>query len=498
MIEELPEGWALATGRELFEFLRGVSFKKEDAKEQPANGDVAILRAGNLQEGRVLFDDLIYVASEFVAEEQHLRTGDLVIAMSSGSASVVGKVSVVESDLKNVSYGAFCGLIRPLHPDFAGWLRHYFQTQSYRQHISDQSAGVNINNLRAEHLLSLEFPLPPLPEQRRIVAKIEELTARSRAARAALAEVPTLLEQFRQSVLASAFRGDLTADWRAKHPHTEPASELLARIRTERRKQWEAKYPKKKYAEPEPVDDSDLPELPEGWCWASLPELTSPTETLCYGVVQPGEAVENGVNLIRVCDIRDGEVRTTELRNISAEIDREYARSRIMGGELLLTVVGTIGRVAVAPLELRGSNIARAVAKLVPCSAVPATWLADWFSTSFMQDWLGREACEVARKTLNLKELDRAVIPLAPSSEMQQLVTLIPSMLKRTQAIVAWVAEGQQELDALDQSLLAKAFRGELVPQDPADEPASVLLERIKAESATAGPARRGRKGAKK
>ena len=132
------------------------------------------------------------------------------------------------------------------------------------------------------------IPLPPLNEQRRIVAKLEALHARSRRAREALDAVPPLLEKLRQSILAAAFRGDLTKDWRAKNKDVEPASELLERIRVERRKKWEeaelakmkakGKAPrddrwKAKYKEPEPVDATGLPELPEGWCWASLEEL---------------------------------------------------------------------------------------------------------------------------------------------------------------------------------------------------------------------------------
>ena len=126
--------------------------------------------------------------------------------------------------------------------------------------------------------------MPPLAEQRRIVAKIEALQERSRRAREALSEVGPLLEQFRQSVLAAAFRGDLTADWRAAHPHVEPASALLQRIRAERRHRWEqaelAKYEAKgqkppknwqeKYQEPSRSTIPDLPELPAGWAWATL------------------------------------------------------------------------------------------------------------------------------------------------------------------------------------------------------------------------------------
>src|SRR6185503_10682565 len=124
----------------------------------------------------------------------------------------------------------------------------------------------------------------------RIVTKLEALQARSRRAREALDAVPPLLEKLRQSILAAAFRGDLTKDWRSKHEDVEPASELLKRIRIERRKKWEeaelakmkakGKAPtddkwKAKYKEPEPVDATGLPELPEGWCWASVDDVTA-------------------------------------------------------------------------------------------------------------------------------------------------------------------------------------------------------------------------------
>jgi type I restriction enzyme S subunit len=152
--------------------------------------------------------------------------------------------------------------------------------------VKRQAQG-DIPGLSKNHLLKHEIGFPPLAEQRRIVAKIEALQERSLRAREALAEVGPLLEQLRQSVLAAAFRGDLTADWRADHPNVEPASELLRRIHAERRHHWEqaqlAKYEAKgqkppknwqdKYEEPEPVDNSDLSALPEGWCWAGLEEL---------------------------------------------------------------------------------------------------------------------------------------------------------------------------------------------------------------------------------
>jgi hypothetical protein len=155
--------------------------------------------------------------------------------------------------------------------------------------LAELNRATALPGLNRQDAYDLEITLPPLAEQRRIVAKIEVLQERSRRTQEALSEVGPLLEQFRQSVLAAAFRGDLTADWRAAHPNVEPASELLQRIRAERRRRWEqaelAKYAAKgqkppknwqeKYKEPEPVDDSNLPELPAGWTWIRVTELAS-------------------------------------------------------------------------------------------------------------------------------------------------------------------------------------------------------------------------------
>ncbi|MCO6456483.1 MAG: restriction endonuclease subunit S [Pirellulaceae bacterium] len=360
----------------------------------------------------------------------------------------------------------------------------------------ERSSGINLPRIGADELGEFAFDLPPLPEQRRIVAAIEALQERSRRAREALESIPPMLEQFRQSVLASAFRGDLTADWRAAHPDVEPASELLKRIRAERRRQWEeaelakmqakGKTPKddkwkEKYQEPEPVDTSELPELPREWCWAALGELLSAVSPLCYGVVQPGDETHHGVRLIRVCDIQDGRVNATALRRISEAIDEQYARSRVRGSEILLSVVGTIGRVAVVTSGLAGANIARAIARLTPLEHIPKRWLMHCLNTPRLQDWLVRGSREVARKTLNLGVLERAVIPVAPTMEMAETVRLVDGLLA-DDAIKMLVGESSSCLQELDQSILAKAFRGELVPQNPNDEPASVLLERIRAE----------------
>jgi hypothetical protein len=188
-----------------------------------------------------------------------------------------------------------------LLPSFALSLFRHWMRRGDFQRIAQITT--NIAHLGAGRFAAMEVPLPPLGEQRRIVAKLEALQERSRRARDALDAIPPLLEKLRQSILAAAFRGDLTKEWRAQHPHVEPADKLLARIRLERRKKWEetelakmvakGKPPKddawkKKYVEPKPVDTEGLPRLPKGWCWAAARDVVQPGTVITYGIVLPG------------------------------------------------------------------------------------------------------------------------------------------------------------------------------------------------------------------
>jgi type I restriction enzyme, S subunit len=196
------------------------------------------------------------------------------------------------------------------------FLFHFIRQESYRRAArATMQSGVGQARVPKEFVLKTELLVPPLTEQRRIVAKIEALQERSRRAREALAEVGPLLEKFRQSVLNAAILGDLTADWRDAHPNVEPASELLYRIRAERRRRWEQaelvkyeakgqKIPKNwkdRYEEPELVDETGLPELPATWCWISWNELS---EWITYGFTRPMPHVDDGIPIITAKNVR--------------------------------------------------------------------------------------------------------------------------------------------------------------------------------------------------
>ncbi|WP_299345482.1 restriction endonuclease subunit S [uncultured Pseudoxanthomonas sp.] len=177
---------------EISEQVRGVTYGKGDASDTAQDGYLPILRAGNITETGAVFDDLVYVPAGHVAPKQILRSGDVLIAASSGSLDVVGKAAPILSDYEG-AFGAFCKVLRPnqarVNPSY---FAHFFKTAEYRRIVSGLAAGANINNLRNEHLDDLLIPLPPLPEQQRIAAILDKADALRTKRREALTQLGRL------------------------------------------------------------------------------------------------------------------------------------------------------------------------------------------------------------------------------------------------------------------------------------------------------------------
>lgn len=184
---------AFARVAELAEQIRGVTYAKEDAESTPRPGYLPVLRAGNIADDGLVFDDLVYVPAERIAATQKVRRNDVVIAASSGSLDVVGKAARALADFEG-GFGAFCKVLRPGPGIDPAYFANFFRTREYRQRVSALAAGANINNLRNEHLDEFKIPVPPLPEQRRIAEILDKADALRAKRRAALAQLDTLTQ----------------------------------------------------------------------------------------------------------------------------------------------------------------------------------------------------------------------------------------------------------------------------------------------------------------
>jgi type I restriction enzyme, S subunit len=503
----LPQGWGLRPLNQLGGSDRpavkagpfGSALKKEfySRAGYRVYGQEQVI-ADNLAVGDYYIDENRFQA----LKSCEVRAGDVLVSL----VGTFGKASIVPPDAEP-------GIINPrlirlsLDPDRVEprYLKAFLGSPLVQQQFEAVAHGGTMGVLNATTVGPLELPLPPLNEQRRIVAKLEALQSRSRRAREALDAVPPLLEKLRQSILAAAFRGDLTKDWRAQNPNPEPASALLARIRTERRKKWEAselaklkakgKPPtndawKARYKEPEPADTTTLPELPDRWCWASVDEISPGDAPSVYGIILPGDDVPGGVPYVRPVDMRtDGTMDIASLKRTSAEIATQYERARLRTGDVVLSIVGTIGKVIVVPPELDGGNITQSSARIRP----PETMSSEYLSHALLSPQLVNQYDSLrfgnAVQRLNVEDVRALAIPLGPEAEQIEVVRRLKSALAaQPNSTMTAVAKRLAELNS---AILAKAFRGELVPQDPNDEPADVMLARLNAEAQAESPRKR-------
>ena len=159
---------------DVIEQIRGVSYKPSDLRDNLSDDSVVLLRANNIQDGKIVLDDVVYVSKSKVSKSQFLRQGDILVCTSSGSKELVGKAAFIDDDLPMV-FGAFCKVVRP-KIECCKYMGHFFQSPYYRKHISEASTGANINNLKNEHVADLHFSLPPLEEQRKIAAVLDKVS----------------------------------------------------------------------------------------------------------------------------------------------------------------------------------------------------------------------------------------------------------------------------------------------------------------------------------
>lgn len=169
-------------------------------------------------------------------------------------------------------------------------------------------------------------------------------------------------------------------------------------------------------------------DLPRDWTVSSLEDLVAKDRPICYGVLKPGPHVPDGVPLVRIVDVADGEVRLDELHHVSTQLDTEFSRSRLEGGEILLSIQGTIGRVAIVPPELNGGNISRTLARIAVDRSNLATFVAQWMRSNLGQAAFDEAVVGTTRSSLNIGALRKLRVPLPPIAEQRKIAAILSNV----------------------------------------------------------------------
>lgn len=380
-----------------------------------------------------------------------------------------------------------------LESDFLKYLLHH---RSFVNFASRNSSG---DRPRVDFKGDLQgYPvwLPPLLEQQRIVSKIEELFSDLDAGEASLRTVQKLLATYRQSVLKAAVTGELTRNWReANHHRLEPGEALLQRILEARREQWQGRG---KYQEPQGPDIKGLPELPEGWVWVTLDHLIKNLITGPFGsALHKEDYVTNGVPLVNPINIKDGRIVPDLEVTVGADVYQRLSRYSLEGGDVIMGRRGEMGRCAPVSENEKGWLCGTGSLIIRLARLVSAEYLAVVISSDMGRQHLERNCVGTTMKNLNQDALLSMPVPVPSLEEQEEILVKREEVRVQTETIAAWCATELKRSGTLRQAILKAAFSGQLVPQDPIDEPASVLLERIRAEREAQGrvaPARRGRR----
>lgn len=197
----------------------------------------------------------------------------------------------------------------------------------------------------------------------------------------------------------------------------------------------------------------DLPQLPHGWSYIPL-ELLSEKNSVTYGVVQPGKQDDAGVPMLRVNNFKDGRIELGDVMRIAANIEGNYGRTRLQGGEVLITIVGSVGNVAVVPESLKGYNVARAVAVIHPKSIIEPHWIAFCLRSPLSRNLLISRANTTVQTTINLKDLRALPVPIPPEAERLRIAELLSVLDDR----ITLLRETNQTLEAIAQALFKSWF----------------------------------------
>jgi type I restriction enzyme, S subunit len=484
---EVPEGWAISRVENLFHSYsggtpnRGISSFWGGAIPWLSSGDIKSERIGSASES-------ITKAGLANSSAKLCPAGSVVIVVRSGILKHTLPVALLEGELAiNQDIKCFdCG-DDGLNAWFATALR-----SSANKILALNRDGTTVQSVKYETLKEFELFVPPLEEQKRILLKVEALSAEIDKSRERLANVSQMLKAFRRSVLAAACSGRLTEEWREKHTKSETASDMLARLSVEQQK-----------------PTLDVPDdLPESWAWISAGSLY---EDARYGTSVKSDAkVSGGIPILRVPNIKRGVLDLVDLKYSRLSKPERETLALQQGDIIVCRTNGSldlIGKAAIVPElpDVYGYASYLIRLRLNLHGVDPA------FFHSFISSRLGRgQIEELARTTagqfnLNLGILNGLALPLPPIKEQTEIVRRVQKLFNLADVIENRVEAATRRADKLTQAVLAKAFRGELVPTE-ADlarkdgreyEPALMLLRRIKAEQEKAS-ARNGSPRAKR
>jgi len=484
----LPEGWAEVGFMNLFDIQGGTQPPKSDFIYQPKDGYLRLLQIRDFGEKPV---------PTYIRHTTKLKTclkDDILIGRYGAS---VGRICTGMEGAYNVA------LAKVLIPEAIDrrFVSCLLSSKAFQEPLLkvERSAQDGFNK---EDLAEIHLPLPPFAEQRRIVSKLELLLGKVSSSQQRLARVPGLLKRFRQSVLAAACSGKLTADWREENPDVEHSAQLLDRIDKRRLivaakvKSGNATNVTREHVVRLRKEESPEDIIPDSWSWVRFGSVIG---ELRNGISIRPNVDPPGTPILRISAARPGSVDLTDFRFLEDSVgylplytlkNNDLLFTRYNGSLELLGVCGMVRSIGKTPV-------------LYPDKLMRVRFDHDFIEPGYAEIFfqvadvheriIAKSKSSAGQNGVSGTDIKNQPFAVPPLSEQQEIVRRVEKLFGFADQIEAGLKRAQTHVDRLTQSLLAKAFQGKLVPTEAElacregrdYEPASALLERIKTEQAT-------------
>ncbi|MBB1318080.1 restriction endonuclease subunit S [Shewanella sp. SR43-4] len=448
-MSELPKGWVSTKFTKVLDVSGGTQPPKSEFIAEPKEGYIRLLQIRDFGSKPV---------PTYIPDTHKLRKctqEDILIGRYGAS---IGRICTGMEGAFNV---ALAKVVTPKGID-SKFLKYYLKSELFQNPLAMLSRSAQ-NGFNKTDLSNFDFWLAPLNEQIRIADKLDSILAKVDQAQARLEKIPGILKRFRQSVLAAATSGELTKEWRGKDESFE----------------------------------TEIPDffIPIEWKYSNIEEI---------GVVKGGKRlpkgeelteVDTGLPYIRAGQLKNGTViQGDNARNkqmfLQPETQAQIKRYTVNEGDAYLTIVGaSIGDAGIIPKALHLANLTENAAKITDLkSLINTSFLSLWLRSEKLQQLIQLEIKSGAQGKLALKRINTLPVPLPPLDEQKEIVRRVEVLFSYAANVEENYQEMKSRVDRLTQSVLAKAFRGELVQQDSNDEPASELLKRIKSSEVESKP----------
>ena len=479
--DDLPDGWTLTTMGSIADVIGGGTPKSSNSENFSEDGHPWITPADLSG-----FRELYIRRGRRDLSENGLRSCSAVVVPAGtvlmSSRAPIGYVAIAANAVcTNQGFKSFV-CRSEIDPEFV-----YFWLRFITSHLEEMGSGSTFMEISGSRAKEIPIILAPSVEQGRIATQIRRTLPSVNSARDHLSRVPAILKRFRQAVLAAACSGRLTEDWRELNKTSEDAAHQLELMQAERREHFRIANGKRKYREPDAVLDEDLPGIPRTWCWTNFDHCSW---EITVGHVGPmrDRYVAKGLPFLRCQNVRPLHFDPLGLVHIPPDFHAQLSKSKLAGGEILVVRSGAnTGDCCVFPHNLAPANCSDLVITR-PLSGLCPKYGAFYVSSPTGRARLSLNETGIAQPHFNVGAMRVKAFPLPPLVEQREIIGRVEALFRLADAIEERVAFASVRADKLTQSILARAFRGELVPTEAElarqegreFEAASVLLERIK------------------